>query len=202
MNTLDKRYNKGADDVVCIGLSIRLLCPAYVIQLQTETGKMGVHKDVLGGYIPCEAVHLYPSVITIAETCDCRGDGDLDGDKEAKGKREKVSHFLFHQITNDRDHLRSELWTGMTSSWCLPRQPKEKKTKQKTKDKRNKTFNIPTAFQNKEYHSALHGTRLFQTKLNLIDQVTAYSKTINSIIICKCVALEWQFIRCTSFRHK
>jgi hypothetical protein len=161
MNTVDKRYNKGADDVVCIGLSIRLLCPAYVIQLQTETGKMRVHKDVLGGYIPCEAVHLYPSVITIAETWDCRSDGD----KEAKGKREKVSHFLFHQITNDRDHLQSELWTGMTSSWCLWRQPKEKREANsflpkfpdtKTKDKRNKTFNIPTAFPTKEYHFALH----------------------------------------------
>lgn len=29
-------------------------------------------------------------------------------------------------------------------------------TKTKDKDKRNKTFNIPTAFQTKEYHSALH----------------------------------------------
>jgi len=85
-------------------------------------------------------------VITIVETLDCRGDGD----KEAK-ETEKVSHFLFHQITNDRDHLRPELWTGMTSS-CLPRQPKEKGSKffsslirkQNIKEiKRNKTFNIP-----------------------------------------------------------
>jgi hypothetical protein len=43
-------------------------------------------------------------------------------------KQKKVSHFLFHQITNDWDHLWPELWTGMTSS-CLPRQPKEKGSK-------------------------------------------------------------------------
>ena len=39
--------------------------------------------------------------------------------------------------------------------------PSSQIQKQKTKDKRNKTFNIPTAFQTKEYHSALHTGRAF-----------------------------------------
>jgi hypothetical protein len=67
-----------------------------------------------------------------------------------ENKQKKVSHFLFHQITNDWDHLWPELWTGMTSS-CLPRQPKEKRKQilfivsynKNIKDKRNKIFNIP-----------------------------------------------------------